>query len=263
MVKVASSFISPEQAKLNLEREIGNSSFADIKNKGQKIWDKELGRIKVEGGNSDELKTFYSCLYRVLLFPRKFYELDANNQIIHYSPYNGEILPGYLFTDNGFWDTFRAVFPFFTLMYPERNSHIMEGLVNTYRESGWLPEWASPGHRGCMIGSNSASLIADSYLKGIRGYDIETLYEAILKNTGAVHPSIHSVGRTGFDYYNELGYIPYDVGINENTARTLEYAYDDYCIWQLAKELKRPQTKSIYLPNVRRTTGMFSILNRN
>ncbi|HAZ03411.1 MAG: alpha-mannosidase [Bacteroidetes bacterium GWF2_42_66] len=240
-VKVASSFISLEQAKLNLNREIGNKSFADIKNEGQKIWDNELGKIKVEGGTSDEIKTFYSCLYRALLFPRKFYELDASNQVVHYSPYNGEVLPGYLFTDNGFWDTFRAVFPFFTLMYPELNGQIMQGLVNTYKESGWLPEWASPGHRGCMIGSNSASLIADSYLKGIRVYDIETLYEAILKNTGAVHPSIGSVGRMGFDYYNKLGYIPYNVGINENTARTLEYAYDDYCIWQLAKELKRPQ----------------------
>jgi predicted alpha-1,2-mannosidase len=146
-----------------------------------------------------------------------------------------------MFTDNGFWDTFRAVFPFFTLMYPELNAQIMEGLANTYKESGWLPEWASPGHRDCMIGSNSASLIADSYLKGIRGYDIETLYEAILKNSESGHDAITSVGRFGAEYYNKLGYIPYNVGIRENTARTLEYAYADYCIWKLATELKRPQ----------------------
>jgi len=240
-VKVASSFISPEQAQLNLDRETGGQTFAEIESKGQEIWENELSRIKVEGGTSDQMKTFYSCLYRVLLFPRKFYELDANNRIVHYSPYNGKVLPGYMFTDNGFWDTFRAVFPFFTLMYPELDSHIMAGLANTYKESGWLPEWASPGHRDCMIGSNSASLIADSYLKGIRGYDIETLYEAVLKNAGAAHPTIHSVGRLGFDYYNKLGYIPYNVGIKENTARTLEYAYDDYCIWKLARSLKRPQ----------------------
>ncbi len=240
-VKVASSFISPEQAELNLNREIGEKSFDVVCAEGEQIWEKELSKIKVEGGTDQQSRTFYSSLYRTLLFPRKFYEIDANNEVVHYSPYNGEVLPGYLFTDNGFWDTFRAVFPFFTLMYPELNSQIMQGLVNTYKESGWLPEWASPGHRGCMIGSNSASLIADSYLKGIRGYDIQTLYEAMLKNTENWMENITSVGRFGADYYNKLGYIPYDVNINENTARTLEYAYADFCIWKLGQELGRPQ----------------------
>ena len=240
-VRVASSFISPVQAALNLSREIGDRSFEEIKEEGKMIWNKELGRIRVEGDDIDHIRTFYSTLYRVLLFPRRFYELDSLNEIVHYSPYNGKVLPGYMFTDNGFWDTFRAVFPFFTLMYQELNAQIMEGLANAYRESGWLPEWASPGHRDCMIGSNSASLIADSYLKGIRGYDMGTLYKALVKNTGAVHPDIHSVGRFGYEYYNELGYIPYDVHINENTARTLEYAYDDFCLWELAKALKRPE----------------------
>lgn len=240
-VKVASSFISIEQAELSLKNEIGDDSFNQLRAKTTKIWNKELGRIKVEGGTHDEQKTFYSNLYRTLLFPRKFYEINAQNEIVHYSPYNGKVLPGYMFTDNGFWDTFRAVFPFFTLMYPDINSDIMKGLVNTYKESGWLPEWASPGHRDCMIGSNSASLIADSYMKGIRGFDINTLYEALIKNTKGNHESIKSTGRFGAEYYNKLGYIPYNVGINENTARTLEYAYADYCVWQLAKELGRPQ----------------------
>uniref|UniRef100_UPI003216408C GH92 family glycosyl hydrolase n=1 Tax=uncultured Draconibacterium sp. TaxID=1573823 RepID=UPI003216408C len=240
-VKIASSFISLEQAELNLKREIGNRTFDEIKNEGEAIWEKELSKIKVEGGTEAEQKTFYSCLYRTLLFPRKFHEINANDEIVHYSPYNGKVLPGYMFTDNGFWDTFRAVFPFFTLMYPELNSQIMQGLVNTYNESGWLPEWASPGHRGCMIGSNSASLIADSYLKGIRGYDIETLYEAIIKNTKGYMEEVTSVGRYGAEYYNKLGYVPYNVGVNENTARTLEYAYADYCIWKLAQELGKPQ----------------------
>lgn len=241
-LKVASSFISPEQAALNLQREVGSDDFDATKQKAKESWNKELGRILVEGGTADQVRTFYSCLYRVMLFPRKFYEYDANNKIVHYSPYNGKVLPGYMFTDNGFWDTFRAVFPFFTLMYPELNSHIMEGLANTYKESGWLPEWASPGHRDCMIGSNSASLIADSYLKGIRGYDIETLYEGILKNSENEGP-LSSVGRKGVKYYNELGYVPYDVKVNENAARTLEYAYDDFTIYKLAIALKRPQAE--------------------
>jgi predicted alpha-1,2-mannosidase len=166
--------------------------------------------------------------------------MDAENKVVHYSPYNGKVLPGYLFTDNGFWDTFRAVFPFFTLMHPLLSSQIMEGLANAYDESGWLPEWASPGHRNCMIGSNSAVNIADAYLKGIRGFDIGKLYEAILKNTENEGP-LMSVGRYGVKYYNQLGYIPYNVGVKENTARTLEYAYADWCISRLAKDLGRPQ----------------------
>ena len=240
-VKIASSFISHEQAELNLQREIGNKSLEEIKSEGEKIWENELSKIKVEGGTEEQRKTFYSCLYRTLLFPRPLHEINEKNELVHYSPYNGEVLPGYLYTDNGFWDTFRAVFPFFTLMYPELNSKIMQGLVNTYKESGWLPEWASPGHRSCMIGSNSASLIADSYLKGIRDYDIETLYEAIIKNTKGYNREVTSVGRLGAKEYNELGYIPYDIGIRENTARTLEYAYADYCIWKLVQELEKPQ----------------------
>ncbi|WP_299664721.1 GH92 family glycosyl hydrolase [uncultured Polaribacter sp.] len=241
--KVASSFISPEQALINLNREIGADSFETTKTKAKNAWEKELNRIKVEDNNTDNLKTFYSCLYRVLLFPRKFYEFDKNNKVVHYSPYNGKVLPGYMFTDNGFWDTFRAVFPFFNLMYPELNGQIMEGLANTYKESGWLPEWASPGHRDCMIGSNSATLISDAYLKGnIKDNKVaETLFEAMLKNaTVNKGRPYSSVGREGVDYYNKLGFIPYNVGIKENTARTLEYAYADFTIAQMADKMGKP-----------------------
>jgi predicted alpha-1,2-mannosidase len=239
--KIASSFISFEQAEINL-KEVGSQSFEEIKNLGKGIWNKNLSRISVEGGSVDQTRTFYSCLYRTMLFPRKFYELDAKGKVVHYSPYNGQVLPGYMFTDNGFWDTFRAVFPFFNLMHRDLNSHIMEGLVNAYKESGFLPEWASPGHRDCMIGSNSASLIADAYIKGIRGFDIETLYQAMLKNSENEGP-LTSVGRKGVKYYNDLGYVPYDVKINENAARTLEYAYDDFCIYQLGKALNKPASE--------------------
>ncbi len=239
-VRVASSFISPEQAMLNLERETDDKDFDEVMKESREIWNRELGKIKVEGGSDDQLRTFYSCLYRMLLFPRDLHEVNSKGEKVHYSPYNGQILSGEMFTDNGFWDTFRAQFPFLTLMYPDLNSRIMNGLVNTYLESGWLPEWASPGHRDCMIGSNSASIIADSYLKGIRGYDIEKLYEAIIKNTQGVGP-VSSVGRLGAEYYNRLGYVPYDAGIRENAARTLEYAYADWCIMKLAEALKKPQ----------------------
>jgi len=238
-VKIASSFISPEQAQLNLDRELGNDSFETTKEKAKQAWETELQKIQVEDGNIDHIKTFYSCLYRVLLFPRKFYEFDKENKVVHYSPYNGKVEAGYMFTDNGFWDTFRAVYPFFNMMYPELNSQIMEGLANTYKESGWLPEWASPGHRDCMIGSNSAPIIADAYLKGnMAEKDIAILFEAILKNaTVEEGRPASSVGREGLNYYNSLGYVPYDVNVNENVARTLEYAYADFTIAEMANKL--------------------------
>ena len=238
--RIASSFISYDQAMLNL-KELGNDSFDTLVQKGRDAWNDVLGRIEVEGGNLDQYRTFYSCLYRSLLFPRKFYEIDAQGQPIHYSPYNGKVLPGYMYTDTGFWDTFRCLFPLLNLMYPSTNLEIQEGLINTYKESGFFPEWASPGHRGCMVGNNSASVLADAYLKGVKVKDIETLYEGILHGTESVHPEVSSTGRQGYEYYNKLGYVPYDVKINENAARTLEYAYDDWCIYQLAKALDRPK----------------------
>lgn len=238
-VRVASSFISAEQAEINL-KELGQDSFDAVVEKGKAAWNKELGRIQVEGASVDQLRTFYSSLYRSLLFPRKFYELDANGKVVHYSPYNGQVLPGYMFTDTGFWDTFRSLFPFLNLMYPSLNTNIQEGLANAYKEGGWLPEWASPGYRDIMIGSNSASIVSDAYIKGLRGYDVNALYEAALKNAENEGP-MTAVGRAGVKYYNTLGYVPYDVKINENAARTLEYAYDDFAIYQLAKALNRPK----------------------
>lgn len=240
--RVASSFISMDQAVLNLN-ELGDDNFDTLAAKGKESWNEVLGKIKVEGGNLDQYRTFYSCLYRSLLFPRKFYEIDAKGEIIHYSPYNGSVLPGYMYTDTGFWDTFRCLFPFLNLMFPSVNKEIQEGLVNTYKESGFFPEWASPGHRDCMIGNNSASVLVDAYMKGIQVDDMETLFEGLLHGTNHVHPTVGSTGRKGYDYYNRLGYVPYDVKIHENTARTLEYAYNDWCIYQLAKKLKRPQAE--------------------
>ena len=234
--RVASSFISSAQAMLNL-KELGQADMDQLKQQGRQRWNEVLGKIEVEDENIDHLRTFYSCLYRSVLFPRAFYEKDAAGEIVHYSPYNGTIQKGYMFTDTGFWDTFRCLFPLLNLMYPSENVKIQEGLANTYKESGFLPEWASPGHRGCMVGNNSASVVADAYLSGLRGYDMETLWQAVVHGTQAVHPQVNSTGRLGYEYYNKLGYVPYDVKINESVARTLEYAYDDWCIYQLGKAL--------------------------
>ncbi len=240
LAKVASSFISEEQAELNL-KELGNGDMATLKKQGRDRWNQVLGKIEVEDKNIDHLRTFYSCLYRSVLFPRAFYEKDAAGKVVHYSPYNGTVQKGYMFTDTGFWDTFRSLFPLLNLMYPSVNEQIQDGLVNTYKESGFLPEWASPGHRGCMVGNNSASIVADAYLSGLRNYDIETLWKAVVHGTTAVHPEVNSTGRLGYEYYNKLGYVPYDVKINESAARTLEYAYDDWCIYQLGRALGKPE----------------------
>ena len=238
IARVASSFISPAQAQLNLkELETAGNSMENIMERGRNSWNEALGRIEVGDDNIDNKRTFYSCLYRCLLFPRMLWERDSDGNVIHYSPYNGKVLPGYMYTDTGFWDTFRALFPLLNMLYPDVNMRIQEALANVYRESGFLPEWQSPGHRDCMVGNNSASVVADAWLSGVKTKDAETLWKAVVHGTAAVHPSIGSTGRRGFEYYNKLGYVPYDVNINENVARTLEYAYDDWCIYRLGKAM--------------------------
>ena len=239
-VQVASSFISEEQALRNLG-ELKDGCFDRIKAEGRKTWNDVLGKIEIEDQNIDHKRTFYSCLYRSVLFPRSFFEYDAQGKVVHYSPYNGKVLPGYMFTDTGVWDTFRCLFPLLNVMYPSMNTKMQEGLVNAYKESGFLPEWASPGHRGCMVGNNSASIVADAYLKGLRGYDAEELWKAVVHGANNVHPTVSSTGRLGHEYYNTLGYVPYDVKINENVARTLEYAYDDWCIYKFGKALGKSE----------------------
>lgn len=237
--RVASSFISFEQAERNL-REIGDKNFDQTKEVARATWNDVLGRIRIESDNVERMKTFYSCFYRSVLFPRMFFEYDVQGNPIHYSPYNGKILSGYMYTDTGFWDTFRCLFPFVNLVFPSVGEKMQAGLLNTYLESGFFPEWASPGHRGCMIGNNSASVVADAFLKDVTKADAQKMYEGLLHGTDHVHPRIKSTGRYGWEYYNQLGYVPYDVDINENVARTLEYAYDDWCIYQMGKKLGRP-----------------------
>lgn len=239
-LKVASSFISIEQADLNLKRELASDDFDATSRKAKAAWNTQLSKLLAEGGSVDQTRTFYSCLYRALQFPHKMYEMDAEGKMVHWSPYTGDIKPGYMFAGTGFWDTFRALYPFLNFAYPAINKEMQEGLINDYKEGGWLPEWSSPGYANIMIGNNSASVVSDAYIKGLRGYDINTLYEALLHGANNEGP-MTAVGRAGVRFYNDLGYVPYDVRVNENAARTLEYAYDDFTIYQLAKALNRPK----------------------
>ena len=240
--RVASSYISYEQAEFNLRHELGHDSFEQVKEDGHRTWNEILGRIALDRDLVDrrdaDAQTFYSCLYRSLLFPMSYWEEDMNtHKPVHCSPHTGEICDGYLYTGTGFWDTFRCLFPLLNLVYPDYSEKMMEGFLNVYRESGFFPEWSSPGHRGCMVGNNSAAVMADAFMKGIRVSDSKLLMEGLMHSKYAVHPTESSTGRLGHEYYNRLGYVPYNVGIKENAARTLEYAYDDWCILQIAKTL--------------------------
>lgn len=254
-LKMASSFISKEQAALNMAQEIGSKSFGEIAENSRKIWNEELGKIKVDGGSDEQFATFYSCLYRTLLFPREFFEYNEKGEPIYYSPYNGQIKHGYMYTDNGFWDTFRAVHPLFTLVYPEVSGRVMQSLLNAYDESGFLPEWCSPGHRGCMIGNNSLSLLTDAWIKGIRSFDKEKALEAMIHQTQALGRE-NSVGRHGFDEYNYLGYVPYP-DYNEATAKTLEYAYADWCLARFAESIDKQDVKEAFYAKSQNYQNLF------
>lgn len=237
--RVGASFISLEQAERNLAAEIGSRSFDAVKAGAKSEWEKTLGRVVVDGGSSEQQSIFYTCLYRASLFPRTFHEIAADGRAVHYSPYNGQVVDGVLYTDNGFWDTFRAAFPLMTLLQPSLDGQMMQGIVNAYSESGWIPEWQSPGHRNCMVGTNSSSILTDAWIKGIRNWDVEKGWEGLVKAAHNPGP-LSSVGRLGAELYDRLGYVPCDTGINESAARSLEYSYNDFCLWQLARAIGKP-----------------------
>ena len=239
-LRTAASFISEEQALQNLHEV--DADFDTILAQGREEWNRELGRINVEGGTPEEQKTFYSCLYRALLFPHDLSEVTADGRRVHMSPHDGKVHDGYLFTDTGFWDTFRCLFGLMDLVWPAQAVKVQDGLVNHYLESGFLPEWCSPGHcPTCMIGNNSASVVSEAWNKGLRGYDIEVLWEALKHGAHAALEKTTATGRLGWEAYDELGYVPCDIGIRESAARTLEYAYDDWCIWHLGKLLGKSE----------------------
>lgn len=239
-MRVATSFISIEQARLNLEQEIGARSFEEVKAEGQAIWNRALGRIEIEGATDDQRRTFYTCLYRTQLFPRQFHEYDRDKKAIHYSPYDGRIHDGVLYTDNGFWDTYRTVYSLLSIVYPERWEEIIAGWANAAKESGWFPRWPSPGHRACMIGTHIDAVMADAVAKGCRSFDWEEAYAALRRNAFDVGDPDENYGRRGIREFAELGYVPVDK-YHAASACTMDYAYNDWCIAQVAKALGKQE----------------------
>jgi predicted alpha-1,2-mannosidase len=252
--KVASSFISLDQAMQNMHQEIGDADFDTIKKRADDRWNEMLGRARVEGGTLDQQRTFYSTFYRSILFPHKFYEISAGKPV-YFSPYDGQVHEGYLYTDTGFWDTFRAAHPLYNLLFPEVSAEILQGLLNAYDQSGWLPEWSSPGHRDCMIGNHAFSLLTDGWFKGIRSFDPQKAVTAMVHDANAEGP-VRSVGRDGASFYNRLGYAPYP-GIREAGAKTVEYAYDDFCAAKLASAIGREAEARVFAQHAMNYTNLF------
>jgi predicted alpha-1,2-mannosidase len=233
--KIASSYVSLDQAQLNLKRELGKDrNLEQTKANAKAIWNKQLSKILVEGGTEAQMKTFYSCFFRASLFSRKFYEINENGDPFYYSPYDGKVHNGYMYTDTGFWDTFRGQFPLNAILYPEMHGNYVSALVDAYHQRGWLPSWSFPSESGGMIGNHAISLLADAYVKGLKTFNPEEALEAYYHEATNESPIGPSSGRQGWKEYFTLGYIAYP-DVREATAKTLEYAYDDFCGYQLAK----------------------------
>ncbi|NQD71995.1 glycoside hydrolase family 92 protein [Sphingobacterium shayense] len=234
-VKIASSYINASQASLNMQRELGgNKDFQTTKNKAFEIWNTLLNRIKVDGGSEADKATFYSCMFRANLFSRKFYEIDARGNPYYFSPYDGEIHHGYMYTDNGFWDTFRAQFPLSNMLHPQMQGRYMQSLLDAQQQAGFLPTWSNPGMSGVMIGNHAISLLTDAWVKGIRNFNADSALQAYYHEATNKGPWGGSNGREGWKDYFTKGFVPYGQ-VHESTAKTLEYAYDDFCAYQLAK----------------------------
>jgi len=244
--KVASSYISEEQAERNLKSELGQfKNQKDTRAAAKEIWNKHLGKILVEGGTEEQFKTFYSCFFRASLFSRKFYELKANGDPYYFSPYDGKIHDGYMYTDTGFWDTFRAQFPLNILLYPEMQGRYVAALLDAQKQLGWLPSWSFPSEAGSMIGNHAISLLADAWVKGVRTFDPKEALDAYYHEATSDSDIGPASGREGWQEYFKLGYIPYP-DVREATAKTLEYAYDDFCGYQLAKASDDPFYEAVF-----------------
>lgn len=233
--KVSTSYISPEQAEVTMTRELGKHSSVEVtKQAAADVWNQLLNRVLVEGGTEEDMKTFYSCMFRANLFSHKFYEEKEDGSPYYYSPYDEKIHDGYMFTDNGFWDTFRSQFPLTNILHPTMQGQYMQALLDAQEQCGWLPSWSFPSETGGMVGNHSISLLTDAWVKGIRTFDPEKALKAYAHEAMNKGPWGGANGRVRWKDYYQLGYIPYPESM-ESTAQTLEYCYDDFCAYQLAK----------------------------
>ena len=252
--RVASSYISHEQAMRTMQQEIGDADFDTIRSRAETRWNEILNRARITGGTEEQQRTFYSAMYRSVMFPHRFYEHDENMQPIYFSPYDGKIHKGFMYTDTGYWDTFRAAHPLYNLLFPEISAEIVQAILNAHREDGWLPQWSSPGFRNAMIGNHAFSVLADAWVKGVRSFDLNEAVDAIVHD--AHNKAIFGRGREGSEAFDKIGYIPFKE-IPDSTSKTLEYSYDDACAAVLARAAHRDADANAFLKTAMNYTNVF------
>ncbi len=253
--QIAISYVSEEQAWRNLAQDKVENFDAAWAN-ATKVWEDRLALIDVETETEEEMKTFYTCLYRTFVYPHKAYEIDENGENIHYCPENGEILKGRRYTDNGFWDTYRTVYPLYSILCPDEYREILDGYVQDYRDFGWLPRWTSMAGIDCMPSTLIDAVIADAAVKGIAdGELLETAFEGMLKHATVTSPQ-RCYGRNGVKEYLELGYVPYDVE-HQSVNLTQDAAYGDFCIAEIAKILGKPEIEAEYRKRAKNYANVF------
>ncbi len=245
-VRIATSFISFEQAERNLQLELGIQSVEAVRAEGEKVWNKHLKRIEIEGATESQQRTFYSCLYRTLLFPRIWHEPDAGGVMQHRSPYNGKVVPGVLYADHGYWDVYRAWYPMMAILFPERLGEILQAWVNVFHEGGWLPQFPCPGYRACMTGSLIDSVFGEAAVKGIKGFDMAAAYEGLRKHATQPGNPDAGYGRRGIEENLKFGYDPADK-VGQAAAETVDAAYGDFCIAQVAKALGKNDDYAMFM----------------
>ncbi|HGF7579453.1 GH92 family glycosyl hydrolase [Enterococcus faecium] len=241
-IRFGTSFISSEQAAYNLELEQNQSKETYLAH-SQEQWQSYFDRIQLTHHDQQQLRTFYHNLYRVFLFPQTFYEIDPSGQKIHYDTTSRSIKPGVLYTNNGFWDTYKTVYPLYSLIAVEKYEEMLEGFLNSYRESGYLPKWLSPDERGLMPGTLIDAVIADAAVKDIRR-DLMPEFLTAMEKGATVQSKHPNYGRQGTEDYLTYGYVPNHY--HESVNHTLDYAYSDFCISQVAKVLEEEEMTKKY-----------------
>ncbi|MGO9229376.1 MAG: GH92 family glycosyl hydrolase [Bryobacteraceae bacterium] len=245
-VRIGVSLISLEQARRNLDRDMPEADFDRIAGRAKSAWERQLGKIDIEGGTNAQRRTFYTALYHAVQFPHMLQEFDASGGLVHWSPHDGKVHPGEMFADTGFWDTFRAEFPLLTILEPKKDAEIVRAMLHAYDEGGFLPKFPNPGETNVMIATHGDSVIADAYAKGIRDYDAAKAYAALRKDATEKGSGMFEA-RSGIEDYSKLGYVPYDHGVRESVSCTLEYAYDDFAVAQMAKALGKQEDYKMFL----------------
>ncbi len=244
-VKVGISFVSTEGARENINKEIPGWNFKKVKEDARKVWNNQLSKITVEGGSKKQKIIFYTALYHTLLFQYISDDVDGKYYGMDKKIYKMD--SGHFYPKFQAWDTFRSEQPLMTLIEPEHVSNMIKSIILKYKHFGWLPAQHSRNlFSQDMIGDHLVPIMVDAYMKGIRGYNINTAYQAMREKALHYPDNLDpSYGRSGLKYYKRLGYIPCN-RVKESVSKTLEYSYDDWCIAQIAKELNKKKDYALF-----------------